>query len=403
MHRKQIRRWHKLLSASAALLAFLTGAVMAPASAVGAPSVDMFWADVSRTNQPVATFYLMTNVSVKNIEAADFSVLGSATGCTIEDNFSQSSFHVVNVSNCSDGTLAVQLGANSISDLGMNWGPAQGAVSDFMTIDRAAPSFAFDTTLTSVSDTSFNLVAEVSEQASLVDVLMKPTVNGEGCVLAGVSISGPSYSFAITGCKPGADVQVTIYEKSYKDSIGNLGPAQNVVSQLVKVQSLTAPAPLATPTSTPTPTPTANPTPTSTPTPTAEPTLAATLPIEPPAPPTPPVLEPTIELEPIVPFVPIRLAESLASVFEASTPVRLATPVAAAATEPEPVIAQVSPIERSIQVAQSDAQPTAPREAAPNLSWVAPAASVVATMLAAIGVAIFLRKRMPRVARARLA
>jgi hypothetical protein len=127
------------------------------------------------------------------------------------------------------------------------------------------------------------------------------------------------------------------------------------------------------------------------------------LPIEPPAPPTPPVLEPTIELEPIVPFVPIRLVESLASVFEASTPVRPAMPVAAGVTQPEQEMAQVSPIESSIQVAQSDAEQTAPREAAPNLSWVAPAASVVATMLAAIGSAMFMRKRMPRMARARLA
>jgi hypothetical protein len=304
----------------------------------------------------------------------------------------------------------VQLGANSISDLGMNWGPAQGAVSDFMTIDRTAPSFAFDTTLTAVSDTSFNLIAEANEQASLVDVLMKPTVSGEGCLLAGVSVSGQSYSFAIAGCKPGAEVQITIYEKSYKDSIGNLGPVQNVVSQLVKVQSLAAPIPAPTPLASATPsaspsaspTPTASPMPTAAPTPTAEPALAATLPIEPPAPPTPPVLEPTIELEPIVPFVPIRLAESLASVFEASTPVRQASARVAEVAEPEPMIAQVSPIEVSTQIEPSTAQEQTPTPAAANLGWVAPAAWVLATMLAAIGAAMFIRKRLPRVTRLRM-
>ena len=125
MHRKQIRRWHKLLAASASLIAILAGIFMAPASANNAPSVDMFWADVSRTNQSVLTFYLMTNATIKNLEASDFYVFGSASGCVVDDGFSQASFHVVTVRGCSDGTVAVQLGANSVSDLSLNWGRAR--------------------------------------------------------------------------------------------------------------------------------------------------------------------------------------------------------------------------------------------------------------------------------------
>jgi hypothetical protein len=161
MHRKQIRRWHKLLSASASVIAILGGVVMAPASANNAPSVDMFWADVSQTSQSTATFYLMTNSAIKNFESSDLMTIGSATGCRIEDSFSPASFHVITVTGCSDGTVAVQLGANSISDLSDNWGPAQGAVSDFTVIDRAAPVFTFEPAPTTVVDGSFVLTASI--------------------------------------------------------------------------------------------------------------------------------------------------------------------------------------------------------------------------------------------------
>ena len=424
MHRKHIRRWHKLVAASASLIAILAGIFMAPASANSAPSVDMFWADVSRTNQSVLTFYLMTNVTIKNLEASDFYVFGSATGCVVDDSFSQASFHVVTVRGCSDGTVALQLGANSVSDLSLNWGPSQGVASDFTTIDRTSPAFTFDETLASSTDPSFNLTASVSEQVELVDSLMSPTVAGTGCSLSGVSIAAEKYTFAITGCMFGADSQLTIYANSYKDATGNLGPAQNVVSQVVKLQAAVLPVPTASLSTSPlpspsptsnanplvTPTPTATPTPTPTPTatPTPEPTLVAIAqpPIEPPPAPEPPALNP--EAEEVVPMAPIASIRAIESVASSKPVASLAPRRVASAAQPQPIQpeALTNPLPAPKTEVPAKPEPQVPVRASAtvaNLGWVMPAASVVSIALGAVAGGLLVRSRLNRKSRLRVA
>ena len=416
MHRKQIRRWHKLLAASASLIAILAGVFMSPASANSAPSVDMFWADVSRTNQSVLTFYLMTNATIKNLEASDFYVFGSATGCVVDDGFSQASFHVVTVRGCSDGTVAVQLGANSVSDLSLNWGPSQGVASDFTTIDRTPPVFSFDPTLTSATDPSFNLTASVSEQVELVDALMSPTVSGNGCSLSGVSIATEKYTFAISGCMAGAESQVTIYANSFKDATGNLGPAQNVVSQVVKVQAAVLPLPTASPSTSPSPSTTSSTSPLATATPTATPTASPTTeatpvaiaqpPIEPPPAPEPPAPNPEAEaVVPMAPIASIRAIESAAS----STPVAPPAPRrAASVAQPQPIQPETltNPLPAPKTEVLAEPEPPAPvRASAPgsNLGWVMPAASVASIALGAVAGGLLVRSRLARKSRLRVA
>ena len=418
MHRKHIRRWHKLLAASASLIAILAGIFMAPASANSAPSVDMFWADVSRTNQSTATFYLMTSGTIKNLEASDFYVFGSATGCTVDDGFSQASFHVMTVRGCSDGTVALQLGANSVSDLSLNWGPSQGVASDFTTIDRTLPVFSFDPTLTSATDPSFNLTASVSEQVELVDALMSPTVSGNGCSLSGVSIAAEKYTFAISGCMAGAESQVTIYANSYKDATGNLGPAQNVVSQVVKVQAAVISLPIASPSPTPTPTTFASPLPLASPTPTVSPTPEVTVaapavtlpPIEPPPVPEPPAPNPVInpEAEAFVPMAPIASIRAIESAASSSPAASLAPRRAASVAQPQPIqpetLTNPLPAPKTEVIAQPE--PPAPvRASAPvaNLGWVMPAASVASIALGAVAGGLLVRSRLNRKPRLRVA
>lgn len=414
MHRKHIRRWHKFLSASASLVAILATIFVAPANATAAPSVDMFWADVSRSNNSVAYFYLMTNVTVSNVDAGDFLILGTATGCTIDPNFSTSSFHVVSVSNCSDGTLALQLGANSISDSSGNWGPSQGFASDTMTIDRTGPSFVFENQPTSVPDPSFNLVAAGLETVALASSSLAPTISGEGCFIAGISMSAGSLNFAISGCQPGAQVRVTIRQNSYVDQTGNLGPAADVVSQVVTIDGLQTQllpvAPLPLPTATPSPivmpVPAASPTPTPTPTPSPTETAAVAPVTPPPAPPAEPVVAPVAPVAEVEPFAePAAEApaepsvESLDQTPAAVSNVGPRMPKSMPKLRPE-VIEQVGPTAQPEPALVSAVLPSRP---ALNMSWVAPAASVIATALAAIGAALFMRKRMPRVARLRVA
>ena len=394
MHRKHIRRWHKFLAASASLVAILGGIFAAPASAVSPPSVDMFWPDVSRTNQSVAYFYLMTNVSIKNLEPGDFLIIGTATGCTIDSNFNASSFQVVAVSNCSDGTLALQLGANSVSDLSGNWGPTEGFSTETMTIDRTAPAFSFEPFAATSPDPSFNLIANVSESVTLADVLQQPTITGEGCYAAGLTLSNQVMTFAITGCKPGAQATATIWANSYRDAIGNLGPATDVVSSVVTVAGASTqtvvPAPL------PTATPTATPTPTLAPSPTPNQTAEATpVAVEQTPPPSPPaaeaVAQPTFEL-----VAETKLEEEAEVVAETTASATVQPRVEAVAAAVAPVLLQQQVVEKVEPVVEPQPEMVSavmPSKPGVNLSWVAPAASVMATALAAVGAAIFLRKR----------
>ena len=393
MHRKQIRRWHKLLSASASVIAILAGFVMAPASANNAPSVDMFWADVSRTNQSTATFYLMTNSAIKNFESSDLMTIGSATGCRIEDSFSPASFHVITVTGCRDGTVAVQLGANSVSDLSGNWGPATGAVSDFTVIDRTAPVFTFDPAPSAVADGSFVLTASIDERADLIGTTMEPILSGEGCYFAGITYATQSITFAITGCKPAAEVSVTILAKSFVDQIGNHGPGLALVSPVVKVQGAVqaTPVPTATPTATPTPLPT------------PEATLAVVPVVEPPS--SPPAEqpatkpEPVFEAEQVVPFAPMTSIKAIEASFviEPVAPRQPRSNTAVTLTEPLP--------QPKTEVKIEPVPQAAPKAIAPatNLSWVMPAASVVSAALGAIAGALIVRSRLRRNPRLRIA
>jgi hypothetical protein len=423
MHRKNIRRWHKLLGASASLVAILAGLFVAPASAQAGPAVDMFWPDVSYTNQSTAYFYLTTTTKISNFEASDLLIVGTATGCTINDTFWPGNFFVIAVTNCSDGTLGLQLGANSVSDMSGNWGPEFGVPTNQMIIDRTAPTFSFDNVVTEVTDASFNLVATGYERVSLVNSLMKPTISGDGCYITGISTPNFSLTFAITGCNPGAHAVVTILKESYIDATGNIGPAADIVSPTINVAPIAStqappplptptstPAPTATPSSTPTPTatpsvtPSATPTPTATPQPTATPTQAAIAPIielpEPPAPPAVPEPEP-LELG-------------------SEQPEPIAAPNVAWALElaPEPIDDRVERTYASAAVTESSQPAETPSEPAPapqiftavdpsepamNVSWVSPAASVLATALAAIGAGVFMRRRVVRTPRARFA
>ena len=412
MHRKQIRRWHKLLSASASLIAILGGVFIAPASANSAPSVDMFWADVSQTNQSTATFYLMTSRTIKNLEASDFYVFGSATGCIVDEGFSQASFHVVTVRGCSDGTVALQLGANSISDLNLNWGPSQGVASDFTTIDRTSPVFSFDPTLTSATDPSFNLTASVSEQVQLLDALMSPTLSGNGCSLSGISVTPQNYVFAITSCFAGADAQVTIYANSYKDATGNLGPTQNVVSQIVKVQSALLPLPTSSPSPTPTPTTSASPLPLASPTPTVSPTPEVTVaapavtwpPIEPPAPEVPELNPEAEAVVPMAPIASIRAIESAAS-FELVSPPSPRRASSVPQTQPVQPEALTNPVPapKTEFVAEPEPQIVARANApAANPSWVMPTTAAAAAVFGAVAGALIVRSRLSRKQRLRV-
>jgi hypothetical protein len=278
--------------------------------------------------------------------------------------------------------------------------------------------FSFAPSPANVADGSFVLSASIDERADSVGGTLTPTLSGDGCTFAGITFATQSINFAITGCKPAAEMSVTILAKSFVDQIGNYGPAQDLVSPVVKVAAAgqALPLPIATPTVSPTPTsspsPTATPTATPSSSPTPEATLAVVPPVEPPTPPSAeqpaPKPEPVFEAEEVVPFAPvasIRAIESGAS-FELTAPPapRRANSVAQAQPIQPETLTNPLPAPRTEVIAEPEPQ-TPVRASAPatNLSWVMPAASVLSAALGAVAGALIVRGRLARKSRLRIA
>jgi len=189
---------------------------------------------------------------------------------------------------------------------------------------------------------------------------------------------------------------VTIYANSFKDATGNLGPAQKVVSQVVKVQAAVLPLPTASPSASPSPSPT------------PEATLVAVAqpPIEPPPAPEPPAPNPEAEaVVPMAPIASIRAIESAASSNAIAPPApRRATSVA----QPQPIQPETltNPLPAPKTEVLAEPEPQVPaRASAPvaNLGWVMPAASVASIALGAVAGGLLVRSRLARKSRLRVA
>ena len=407
MHRKQIRRWHKLLAASASLIAILTAALVAPATAAQGPSVNL-WAASLFGKGPDISFILMSDVVLTSIDETDFTTFGTAKGCFIQPNLSETTYQEITVSGCSDGTVALQMFANSVADSSGNFGPAEGVVTSFATIDRVAPNFSFNSLPTTTTETSFSITASGTEVSFLDLPEFAPTVSGDGCRIESTWMLGPDIVMNIADCKVGAEVSVTILPNSYLDKSQNFGPAQTLVSPMLKVVAQ-ASQPVATlPVSA---------------LPPADPPLAqqpvaeasvAQAPIA-----EAPVLQQQVEIvseevpepvlspetEPVVPMAPIasvRAIESGSVVMSSAPRQPRASVVVAVAERLEQPVAQAQPLAQP----QPDLapQPAATTVAtAVNLSWVMPAASVLSAVCGAVAGAMLVRKRQTRSPRLRIA
>ena len=91
------------------------------------------------TRATTITFGLHFSAPVTPPTEASLALSGSATGCTIAGLSGSDADYSVAVAGCSEGTLAVSIGAGTVwDDLGY-LAPAEDATSDTVLIDRTAP------------------------------------------------------------------------------------------------------------------------------------------------------------------------------------------------------------------------------------------------------------------------
>ena len=115
--------------------------------AIGTPSSDMTvpavtWTDpVSPTGSLTAVFTLNVSESVTGISAADFTLYGTAGGCTAAPAAATATSSVqVSVTCASAGNVSVGLAANAILDSAYNLGPASGEVSGLVAVSTPVTS-----------------------------------------------------------------------------------------------------------------------------------------------------------------------------------------------------------------------------------------------------------------------
>ena len=286
MHRKKIRRWHKLLSVSAVISFIVGSSLVSGANAqMNPPSTDGVYGPAYST-QDVITMYLDIDQNVHDFKSDDLTFRGTATGCvisTIPDVFAFS--FGFQISGCSDGTVSYDLRKNAFFNADGVWGPTNQVNGYLTTIDRQL--FSISINPNAVEESSEILTWEVltNHQVKTIDQ-SKVILDGLGCVFSSSEIKTPTgFLVHVSNCQHGTTTTISLAPSAVTDYFGQSAPANGRTSfPYVVQQGVTALAPA------PTPSPTATPTPTPTPTATlSDPTASLVTvnpPTDPPAPPT---------------------------------------------------------------------------------------------------------------------
>jgi len=113
----------------------ITAAVTAPSRSITA----VVTAPSSPTNVQALIFGVTFSADVSGLDAGDFTLGGTAPGCTVGDPIGSSVFYAIPVTGCDSGTVDLTLGANSIVHEGGS-GPAVDTTSRGVAIDRTPPT-----------------------------------------------------------------------------------------------------------------------------------------------------------------------------------------------------------------------------------------------------------------------
>ena len=109
------------------------------------PAVSSFTTTLTGMTRITPQVYTLTfSESVTGITAADFTNVGTSTGCVFDPGADTGSTRTVSISSCANGTLQPRLRADAADDLSGTAGPATAAtVTDAITLDTVPPtSFA---------------------------------------------------------------------------------------------------------------------------------------------------------------------------------------------------------------------------------------------------------------------
>jgi Big-like domain-containing protein len=210
------------------------------------PSVSSFApTTASPTNATTVSYALAFSESVTGLAAGDFTLGGTATGCSVGAPSGSGSSYTVGLTGCSEGTVSLTLKADSVADLATNPGPTTSATAATVTIDRTAPTASLScSTASPTNGTSISCSVTFSETVAGGSSFGAGDVSRTGTsttwTVGTPSGSGP-YAFTVSQTTPRADgtVILQVVAGAIKDAAGNSSVASSTVTTTI---DQTAPA-----------------------------------------------------------------------------------------------------------------------------------------------------------------
>jgi hypothetical protein len=403
MHRKKIRRWHKLLSVSGIIVAIFGMLYVPTANAQSSVPTVLGIYGYDFSSATTQTEYVDFESDIVGLDVSDFYFTGTATGCKVLSVPPVKAFSFsLQVGGCSEGSYFMNLKANSVAfDNGVT-GPTTDFTGDPTFINRSPLSGSFQNVPSQYDSTRMQWQFATNQRVA-ANPPYDFTVSGAGCFVAETGLVTTGMTIVVDGCNPGEVVSLTINQNALRSVYGNLGPAVAVTSPAVPIVMAQATSTVAA-TASPTPTPTSSPT--SSAIPSDPPASVAVVipptdpPADPPLPPTAAQPEPIVEVvsDPAPTVVEVEPALSLAPIA-----VTRAKIVQARKAIAKPVFTGVPPVEQPTIVEtpnQPIAIPAIETESRPTFNWqpIGYLAIAVGGLSAAIGGGLIMQ-RMARVRR----
>ena len=199
---------------------------------------------MSPTTVPVLSYGLAFSEPVTGLAASDFTVSGTAQGCTGGSPIGSGATYTVDVADCSMGTVILTLKSGSVFDTNGIAGPDVPVIAPPVTIDRTAPSATITPPATPTKATTLSYALAFSESVTgLAAADFTRTGTATGCVVGTPTGSAASYTVPVSSCSTGT-VILALKAGSVTDAAGNAGPATSVTAGTVTIVPLaSAPTP----------------------------------------------------------------------------------------------------------------------------------------------------------------
>jgi YVTN family beta-propeller protein len=176
-----------------------------------------------------ATYTVTFSKAISGLLASDFSNVGSSLTCVFTPASSSGTVINVTVTGCGDGTLELELAANSVSDSAGNAGPVNAVTAPSRYVDAVPgpPSLSFTQNPASPnSSATLTFTLTANERVSGLtadDIINIGTAQGCEYSISGTQ-PGTTLQVNATSCGDGT-VQLRLVNGAVVDGAGNAGPA----------------------------------------------------------------------------------------------------------------------------------------------------------------------------------